>query len=712
MNLHDRADRYRPFSTLLVANRGEIARRVIRSARRMGLRTVAVHSTVDARAPHVGDADESVHLPGATAAETYLDARALIAAARLTGADAVHPGYGFLSENPGFVDACEAAGLVFVGPPAEAMRAMGLKDAAKALMAEAGVPVVPGYHGEAQDASTLASEAEAAGYPVLIKARAGGGGKGMRRVDDPAGFAEALAGARREAAASFGDDRVLIERYVASPRHVEVQVFGDAHGQVVHLFERDCSLQRRHQKVIEEAPAPGMSPEVREAMTGAAVTAARAIGYVGAGTVEFIADGTGGLRPDGFWFMEMNTRLQVEHPVTEAVTGIDLVEWQLRVAAGETLPRGQGRIGLDGHAVEARLYAEDASAGFLPATGTLERLAFGDAVPVDTDIDGRGVGGRRVDTGVVEGDVVSPHYDPMLAKLVAHGSDRGIAFARLGAMLADTTALGTVTNRDFLLALVRHPDVLAARLDTGLIERELAGLTGEGDGDRGVGRAADEARVARAVVATVRVGAPVPRGPVTGVSPDRAPLSTRLGLWAIWGTPERTVAFEGAAGADDGSVSVRVRRDGPHRWSVDDGEGTIELELDPNALARGSARVVVDGLGREARAFLADGRAELRLGERTHRFRWRVPGGAAGAEATGDIVLAPMPGRVVELGCAVGDEVRAGQALVTLEAMKMEHALVAPRAGTVAALGAGADDRVAAGDELVRLVPADEAGEA
>ena len=384
-------------------------------------------------------ADESVELPGTTAAETYLDIDAVVAAALATGAGAVHPGYGFLSENAGFVDACEAAGLAFVGPPASAMRAMGLKDAAKALMAEAGVPVVPGYHGADQDEATLAAAAGEAGYPVLIKARAGGGGKGMRRVDDPTDFPAALAGARREAAASFGDDAVLVEKYVLGPRHVEVQVFGDSHGSVVHLYERDCSLQRRHQKVVEEAPAPGMTLEVREAMTAAAVRAAMSIGYVGAGTIEFIADGRDGLRPDGFWFMEMNTRLQVEHPVTEAVTGLDLVEWQLRVAMGEPLPLAQADIPLVGHAVEARLYAEDAAAGFLPATGTLERLRFGDGRGSDAALDagagadpdgGAGVRGRnglRVDTGVGQGDAVSPYYDPMLAKLVAHAPDRGAA---------------------------------------------------------------------------------------------------------------------------------------------------------------------------------------------------------------------------------------------------------------------------------------------
>ncbi len=701
----------RPFDTLLVANRGEIACRVMRTARRMGLRTVAVHSTVDARAPHVALADEAVELPGTAAADTYLDIEAVIAAALATGAQAVHPGYGFLSENPAFVDACEAAGLTFVGPPASAMRAMGLKDAAKALMHAAGVPVVPGYHGEAQDLETLAAAAEAAGYPVLIKARAGGGGKGMRRVDAPGDFADALAGARREAAASFGDDAVLIEKYVPGPRHVEVQVFGDAHGNVVHLYERDCSLQRRHQKVIEEAPAPGMTPEVREAMTSAAVTAAKAIGYVGAGTIEFIADGREGLRPDGFWFMEMNTRLQVEHPVTEAVTGVDLVEWQLRVAMGEPLPLAQADIPLEGHAVEARLYAEDASAGFLPATGALERLRFG---RVDPDVDGRGVDGRRVDTGVRAGDVVSPWYDPMLAKLVAHGADRDAAFGGLARLLADTTVLGTVTNRDFLLALVRHPDVRAARLDTDLIGREMrALLTSPGD----------DSRVARAVVAVVRAG--TTPDAVPGVGTDAAdaarsrgpsataPLAVRLGPWSAWGAPRRTVRFDAKdfeeAGdcAEAGEAMLVVVRDGPDAWSVTDARGTLGLRLDPYAPLGGAARVGVDGRWRTVELLLGATDAEVALGDRVHRFGWTAPGSGGVGAGAGDAVVAPMPGRVIEVACASGDEVAEGQSLLTLEAMKMEHALVAPRAGTVESLGAGVGAQVSQGDVLVRLAPED-----
>ena len=408
------------FKKILIANRGEIACRVIRTARRMGVATVAVYSDADARALHVEMADDAVHIGPAPVGESYLRDDRIVAAAINSRAEAVHPGYGFLSENPDFVDQVTAAGLVFIGPSAASIRAMGLKDAAKRLMEGAGVPVVPGYHGEAQELVLLAGKAREIGYPVLIKARAGGGGKGMRKVDHPDDFAEALSSARREAKAAFGDDRVLVEKYVDRPRHIEVQVFGDNFGNAVHLFERDCSAQRRHQKVIEEAPAPGMTERMRAAVTGAAVKAAKAIHYSGAGTIEFIADASDGLQPDRFWFMEMNTRLQVEHPVTEMVTGLDLVEWQLRVAAGEKLPKTQDEIALSGHAFEARIYAEDASRGFLPATGTLHHLKFPEAGPA-----------LRVETGVRAGDAISPFYDPMIAKLVVHGPDRAAALGAL-----------------------------------------------------------------------------------------------------------------------------------------------------------------------------------------------------------------------------------------------------------------------------------------
>ncbi|MEO1331432.1 MAG: biotin carboxylase N-terminal domain-containing protein, partial [Pseudomonadota bacterium] len=457
------------FSKILIANRGEIACRVIATARRLGVATVAVYSDADARALHVAVADEAVRIGPAPVAESYLQGARIIEAAQATGAEAIHPGYGFLSENPGFVEAVEAAGLVFIGPPASAIRAMGLKDAAKALMVEAGVPVVPGYHGARQDPAFLAGEADAIGYPVLIKARAGGGGKGMRLVEQAEAFEAALEGAQREAQASFGDPACLIEKYVTRPRHIEIQVFGDAHGNVVHLFERDCSLQRRHQKVIEEAPAPDMPEAVRAAMGRAAVEAATAIGYQGAGTVEFIVDGSGPLRQDGFWFMEMNTRLQVEHPVTEAITGLDLVALQLRVASGEPLPFTQDDLAIDGWAFEARLYAEDVPKGFLPATGRLDHLAFPDGVAFEA-------GPVRIDSGVVAGDEISPWYDPMIAKVITHGPTRGAALGRLRAALAGCQVVGSATNLAFLGALARHDGFAAGEVDTGLIARDLETL--------------------------------------------------------------------------------------------------------------------------------------------------------------------------------------------------------------------------------------------
>ena len=498
------------FTKLLIANRGEIACRVMRTAHRLGIRTVAVWSGADRDALHVATAGEAWRLGPADAAQSYLDVGRVIAVAKAAGADAVHPGYGFLAENPAFVEACDAAGLVFVGPPAGAVRAMGLKDAAKRAMEAAGVPVVPGYHGEDQDPATLLARAREIGFPVLVKAVAGGGGKGLRRAEAEAGFAEALEGARREARSSFGDDRVLIERCVARPRHIEVQVFADAHGNAVHLFERDCSLQRRHQKVVEEAPAPGMTEAMRAAMGAAAVAAAKAIGYRGAGTVEFIADASQGLREDRFWFMEMNTRLQVEHPVTEMVTGTDLVEWQLRVAAGEPLPAGQAELSIAGHAVEARVCAEDPGRGFLPATGAIAHLAFppvseGPRIDHGPAPHGRlglgppesgglrlageqelgahlglgpsASGGLRIDHGLREGDVVTAHYDSMLAKVIAHGPDRATALGRLAGALRAFEIAGVTTNVPFLSRLVAHPGFRAGDVDTGLVERAFDTLT-------------------------------------------------------------------------------------------------------------------------------------------------------------------------------------------------------------------------------------------
>ena len=446
------------FRKILIANRGEIACRVMDTCRRLGVATVAVYSDADRAARHVALAGQAVWIGGPRPVDSYLKADRIIAAALETGAEAIHPGYGFLSENPDFVEAVERAGLIFIGPSARAIRAMGLKDAAKALMEKAGVPVVPGYHGADQSPDHLARQAERIGWPVLIKAVAGGGGKGMRLVERAGDFADALDSARGEAATAFANPDVLIEKYIQRPRHIEVQVFGDG-ARAVHLFERDCSLQRRHQKVIEEAPAPGMTAEMRTAMGQAAVRAAEAIGYAGAGTIEFIVDGSDGLCHDRFWFMEMNTRLQVEHPVTEAITGVDLVEWQLRVAAGESLPARQEDLSIHGHAFEARLYAEDAPAGFLPATGTLTHLTF----PEDA----------RAETGVRTGDAISPWYDPMIAKIITHGPTRAAALARLETALAETEVAGAVTNLSFLSALTRHQGFRAGEVDTGLIARDL-----------------------------------------------------------------------------------------------------------------------------------------------------------------------------------------------------------------------------------------------
>src|SRR5436190_4040249 len=453
------------FGSVLIANRGEIAVRIARTAKRLGMRVVAVYSEADAGALHVRAADEAYLIGPPPARESYLVIDKIIEAAALAHADCIHPGYGFLSENPQFAEACAAAGMVFVGPPPSAIRAMGLKDQAKALMEKAGVPVVPGYHGELQDPKFLKEKAYQIGYPVLIKAVAGGGGKGMRRVDKHAEFDAALEGATREAQSSFGDARVLIEKYVTAPRHIEMQVFADSHGKVIHLNERDCSLQRRHQKVIEEAPAPGMTTEVREAMGRAATEAARAVGYQGAGTVEFIADGAKGLRPDGFWFMEMNTRLQVEHPVTEAITGLDLVELQFRVAAGEKLRLTQSDVRIDGHAAEARLYAEDPERNFLPSTGKLVALEFPKGE------------GLRIDTGVETASVVSPFYDPMIAKVIAHGRDRAQALSRLATALAETVVVGPRSNAAFLSRLASHPEFRGGQFDTAFIDRHLADLT-------------------------------------------------------------------------------------------------------------------------------------------------------------------------------------------------------------------------------------------
>jgi acetyl/propionyl-CoA carboxylase alpha subunit len=625
------------FKSVLVANRGEIARRVFATARRMGIATVAVYSEADANAAHVADADQTVLIGPAAARESYLVPEKIIAAAKATGAEAIHPGYGFLSENAEFAEAVAAAGLVWIGPPPAAIRAMGLKDAAKALMQKAGVPVTPGYLGQDQAEATLAKEAARIGFPVLIKAVAGGGGKGMRRVDKASDFEAALGAARREAKAAFGDDRVLLETYVTRPRHIEVQVFGDTHGNVVHLFERDCSLQRRHQKVIEEAPAPGMDAATREAVTQAAVKAARAVNYVGAGTVEFIADGSEGLKPNRIWFMEMNTRLQVEHPVTEMVTGLDLVEWQLRVAAGEPLPLAQADIGLTGHAVEARLYAESTAGGlFLPSTGVLEHFALPPTV--------------RADAGVEAGGEVTPFYDPMIAKLIAHAPTREAALAELSDACDAVEVWPVKTNAGFLARCLEQPSFIAGDVDTGFIERNLSTLTADGDPSPAALAAAAQAAMVEQETA------------------DASPWTNLTG-------------FRMNAAA----------------------ETAVRLFLNGKAVMADAAASSAE------RASLLTPDDHIVVFESGEAFVFSLhPPSDETDEAAGDgAIRSPMPGKVTQLGVKAGDRVARGQALVTLEAMKMEHALAAPFDGVVDAVSVALGDQVSEGAVLVTLTAAD-----
>ncbi|KGF70414.1 3-methylcrotonyl-CoA carboxylase [Hoeflea sp. BAL378] len=660
---------------ILIANRGEIAARVIRTARKMGIATVAVYSEADAKALHVEMADEAVLIGPAPVSESYLKGEAILDAARRTGADAIHPGYGFLSENPDFVEKVEKAGLIFIGPSAKAIRAMGLKDAAKALMEKAKVPVVPGYHGEAQDLVVLAGKANEIGFPVLIKARAGGGGKGMRKVEAQADFAAALSSARREAKASFGDDRVLVEKYVTTPRHIEIQVFGDSHGNVVHLFERDCSAQRRHQKVIEEAPAPDMPDEMRAAMGAAAVQAAKAIHYAGAGTVEFIVDASEGLRPDRFWFMEMNTRLQVEHPVTELVTGLDLVEWQIRVAAGEALPMRQEDLAINGHAVEARIYAEDAGKGFLPAVGRLVHLRFPD-------------GDIRVDAGVREGDEITPFYDPMIAKVIAHGKTRAEALGKLAGALGRTEIAGTVTNTAFLAKLCRDADFAAGRLDTGLIDRNLASLT----------------TVAPAPDSIVALAALAASGMVAAGAAD-GDVARAIGPFEIWGTPRRRVVLE----IDGEHRSFRIERCGADRWRVS-GPG-LESGLDLEAVRASGAdwSFRADGITRRCRLAQSEPSVAVFHEGLTHLFGKPRGKRTDDKAAGGDQVVSAMPGVVKQVLAAQGQSVKSGDALVIMEAMKMEMTLAAPRDGVVAEVMVVVGAQVSDGVSLVTLQPEAEA---
>ncbi len=665
------------FTKILIANRGEIACRVAATARRLGIKTVAVYSDADARAKHVAACDESVHIGGSAPRDSYLRWERIIEAAKATGAQAIHPGYGFLSENEAFANACAEAGLVFIGPPASAILAMGLKAESKQLMEKAGVPLVPGYHGSDQDPVMLKHEADRIGYPVLIKASAGGGGKGMRAVYKPEEFADALASCQREARNSFGSDAVLIEKYVQRPRHIEIQVFGDTQGNCVYLFERDCSVQRRHQKVLEEAPAPGMTPEMRQQMGLAAVAAAKAVNYVGAGTVEFIVEQPpeGGMR---FYFMEMNTRLQVEHPVTEAITGLDLVEWQLRVAAGQPLPLTQEQLHFSGHAIEARICAENPDKQFLPATGSLQVYRKPTHVAFER-------GAVRFDDGVREGDAISPFYDSMVAKLIVHGATREEALAKLDAALAETRIVGLATNVQFLRHVVASRSFAQADLDTALIPREAEVLF---DQDR-VGR---DTAVAAAVAQTLLA--------------ERAlqgndPFSRRDGFRSH-GVTQRRFDFEYRGEAVQARLSYG--RAGALTLAVGETEGPLLIEP------------VADGSRFDLQYA---GRRELvqtwAVAETVHVFTARgatqivevdVLAHAGETAAEGGRLTAPMPGKVVSFAVKAGDAVKKGQALAVMEAMKMEHTIAAPADGTVAELLYAPGDQVTEGAELLKLAAA------
>jgi len=656
--------------SLLIANRGEIACRVIRTARALGVRTVAVYSDADAGALHVRQADEAVHIGPSPAAESYLRGDRIIEAAKATGAEAIHPGYGFLSENADFARAVIEAGLIWVGPSPESIEAMGLKDAAKQLMRAAGVPVTPGYDGEEQSPERLQKEAESIGYPVLIKAVAGGGGKGMRKVERAEDFLAALESCKREAKSSFANDAVLLEKWITSPRHIEVQVFGDSDGNVVHLFERDCSLQRRHQKVIEEAPAPGMDAATREAICAAAVRAAKAVDYVGAGTIEFIADGSAGedggsgLRADRVFFMEMNTRLQVEHPVTEEITGVDLVEWQLRVASGESLPLKQDDLSISGHAIEARLYAEDPAKGFLPSTGQLEHFSLG--------------GDGRIETGVDEGGAISPFYDPMIAKLVAQGANRGEAIERLLGMVQAVQVWPVKTNAGFLASLLAMQEFVAAKLDTGLIKRKGGALTRRPLTD-GVMLAAVSWRLEEFAAAEWEGDQTVAPQGLFGFRLNAERKAARLTL-SVDGQAHEVTASPISRGQDwTWDLSIDGRSDFETDGNVPTTYGPT-AEDEPN----GSIRMFENGFAYEA----TFGPNRVATGFAAH---------------DGDI-LAPMPGKVIAVDVTEGQQVEAGQRLMVLEAMKMEHALTAPFAGTVAELAAREGQQVQVEALLARVV--------
>ncbi|CAN7567990.1 acetyl/propionyl/methylcrotonyl-CoA carboxylase subunit alpha [Acidovorax sp. LjRoot38] len=674
------------FKKILIANRGEIACRVAATAKRLGVKTVAVYSDADANAKHVAVCDEAVHIGGSAPKDSYLRWERIIDAAKATGAQAIHPGYGFLSENEDFAKACADAGLVFIGPPASAINAMGLKAESKRLMEQAQVPLVPGYHGADQDPALLQREADRIGYPVLIKASAGGGGKGMRAVHKAEDFGAALDSCKREAINSFGDDAVLVEKYVQRPRHIEIQVFGDTHGNCVYLFERDCSVQRRHQKVLEEAPAPGMTPELRARMGEAAVAAARAVNYVGAGTVEFIVEQPGGYdAPEQmkFYFMEMNTRLQVEHPVTEAITGLDLVEWQLRVASGEPLPLKQEDLRIQGHAIEARICAENPDNNFLPATGALNVYALPECVTFER-------GAVRVDSGVRQGDAISPFYDSMVAKLIVHGDTRAQALARLDEALAQTHIVGLATNVQFLRRVARTEAFASAKLDTALIPREQAVLF-------------HQEPVGLPLAAAAAVAQTLLRERACeGVDP----FSRRDGFHTH-GVVQRRFEFE--FGGEHAKALLTYERGGSLHLAVGEGDAAVAGPLVFSAVGQG---IELQFAGQRTRA------AVYAQGEVDHVF---TPLGAtqitaidllahAGeAAAEGGRLTAPMPGKVVSFAVKAGDAVTKGQPLAVMEAMKMEHTIAAPADGVVQELLYAPGDQVTEGAELLKLAAADKA---
>jgi 3-methylcrotonyl-CoA carboxylase alpha subunit len=643
-------------ASLLIANRGEIACRIIRTAKRLGLRTIAVYSDADADALHVSLADEAVRIGPAPARESYLDIAAVIDAAKQTKADAIHPGYGFLSENAAFAEACAKAKIIFVGPPASAIRAMGGKSAAKALMAKAQVPLVPGYHGAEQGPAKLLREAEKIGFPVLIKASAGGGGKGMKIAESATDFADQLASAKREALSSFNDERVLIEKYLSKPRHVEIQIFADSHGNCVHLFERDCSIQRRHQKVIEEAPAPGMTDALRQRMGEAAVKAAQAIGYSGAGTVEFLLD-----RDGSFYFMEMNTRLQVEHPVTEFITGLDLVEWQLRVAAGEKLPLAQSDLRINGHAIEVRLYAEDADRGFLPQTGKITHLAW----PKNA----------RIDTGIAEGKAISTHYDPMIAKLIVWDRDRPSALAQLRRALQETEIGGVVTNAPFLLKLASHKAFARADLDTGFIARHEAELLPS------VAPANEDALTLAAIGLVL-----------SERTTDASPWSLGDG-WRHFGGGHDHVTLIDQADQSAHKVAFAYAKGG----------FVFAKTCATATLADGRLTATIGSVRHAAGFAMSGDTITLFLSGIAYRFRRQTLVLADGAEAGALRLIAPMPGRIIAVHVKAGQAVARGAPLLVLEAMKMEHALKAAQAGIIAQVSVKTGEQIREGQELLRF---------